>query len=911
MMDNRMIDVAIGLVLLFALSSLLVSALHEIWTGLWKSRGGTLTQGVRSLMGDNSGWGLMTQWVPFNAAPNAFTRQLLSHPLLVSQTLGSADDRRAPSYLSADLFVTALCDMLSRYAPGGRRPDTPAEWLHGAEQAMLAARSAKPTQAPVPGAELIGALRALMADVDSDWPAYEKRLCAWYDSVMARAGGWYVRDTKFRLLMIGVTVAAVANLNPLVVAPRLWNDPALRQFAVETAKQSVQVYNEIASAPAMTAASGVPSAPGARSPAKPASGPGEKAIEQLIDAVPAAALVDQELTALKVRLFNAAAAVQVHPAGEAGRALSEQLRLLESLQKQVQARRRLGAIAQLQGRLDEATVRRLFETSILIDQLLERLEQPLKDHGKSVDVLRSALHSERRGWLPEHPLSARLPVPMACEAAGAAAGLCQLEALQTQGVLSLPVGWSWANWPGCTGDCPQRMQALQRQRAPGQEGPAAHEPTAAASAVRSGALCSPDLAGDSCARRAQQAYIQLLATQEDDRLRSARLWALYQDARRGQTQDSPALRSPFDVAREQADFGWAAVIAVLGWLLCGLAATLGAPFWFDLMGKLIKVRASGAPSSDAKDANAPASGGGSGSPANTLTRSDAPGASPVEPAMPPDPAANGALNAVEQALSAAQIMQIQQALLMPPEQHSGRFDTTTRQAIQAWQMQRLEAETGTLSAAQLNELLPPLPVPSGQPSAAPRQDRTPLYRNGRIHVLSEAEVRRLYGDIATQPAAGGGPGQVTVTSPGTAGGAQRTLVTFTHPLLGARSLQFHQRALPHLKAALDAIEARRAAGTLQASIVSCQGTLSERHIGHDIQKPLSRHTWGIAIDLNSQQNPLGQPPAAAGQPGTLLPDIVEIFNACGFAWGGDFSTPDGMHFELALRNPDEEPTVPR
>jgi hypothetical protein len=30
-----------------------------------------------------------------------------------------------------------------------------------------------------------------------------------------------------------------------------------------------------------------------------------------------------------------------------------------------------------------------------------------------------------------------------------------------------------------------------------------------------------------------------------------------------------------------------------------------------------------------------------------------------------------------------------------------------------------------------------------------------------------------------------------------------------------------------------------------------------------------------------------------------LIEIVPIFAAAGFAWGGHFSTPDGIHFELA------------
>lgn len=53
----------------------------------------------------------------------------------------------------------------------------------------------------------------------------------------------------------------------------------------------------------------------------------------------------------------------------------------------------------------------------------------------------------------------------------------------------------------------------------------------------------------------------------------------------------------------------------------------------------------------------------------------------------------------------------------------------------------------------------------------------------------------------------------------------------------------------------------------------------------------SRHSWGIAIDLNVRDNPMMGTPK-------MPPAIVDAFKRAGFAWGGDFvHRPDGMHFE--------------
>ena len=59
---------------------------------------------------------------------------------------------------------------------------------------------------------------------------------------------------------------------------------------------------------------------------------------------------------------------------------------------------------------------------------------------------------------------------------------------------------------------------------------------------------------------------------------------------------------------------------------------------------------------------------------------------------------------------------------------------------------------------------------------------------------------------------------------------------------------------------------------------------------------LSRHSWGMAIDTNTRGSCQGcAPPDFATRPGGCR--VVQIFRKHGFAWGGNFLTPDGMHFE--------------
>ncbi|MEO5899318.1 MAG: M15 family metallopeptidase, partial [Ilumatobacteraceae bacterium] len=57
---------------------------------------------------------------------------------------------------------------------------------------------------------------------------------------------------------------------------------------------------------------------------------------------------------------------------------------------------------------------------------------------------------------------------------------------------------------------------------------------------------------------------------------------------------------------------------------------------------------------------------------------------------------------------------------------------------------------------------------------------------------------------------------------------------------------------------------------------------------------LSRHSWGQPLDTNTLQNCQGCVPKMDCR-------IVQIFRSHGFAWGGNFLFPDGMHFEWTGR----------
>jgi hypothetical protein len=104
--------------------------------------------------------------------------------------------------------------------------------------------------------------------------------------------------------------------------------------------------------------------------------------------------------------------------------------------------------------------------------------------------------------------------------------------------------------------------------------------------------------------------------------------------------------------------------------------------------------------------------------------------------------------------------------------------------------------------------------------------------------------------------------------------------------------QCHVRVVDDLRAALAEVAAAGLAGAIEVANANAFGgcyvprfSRVSGQIGF-----LSRHTYGMAFDTNTTSNCYGCRPA-------MNCDVVRIFRKHGFAWGGNFRRPDGMHFE--------------
>jgi hypothetical protein len=103
----------------------------------------------------------------------------------------------------------------------------------------------------------------------------------------------------------------------------------------------------------------------------------------------------------------------------------------------------------------------------------------------------------------------------------------------------------------------------------------------------------------------------------------------------------------------------------------------------------------------------------------------------------------------------------------------------------------------------------------------------------------------------------------------------------------------HVQVVDDLRAALADVAAAGLAGAIDVANANayggCYAGARYSRVSGQIGF-LSRHSYGMALDTNTTSNCQGCRPQ-------MHCDVVQIFRRHGFAWGGNFRLPDGMHFE--------------
>lgn len=205
MFGSQILEVVVGLVLVYLALSIGCSGIKEVIAGLLSLRASTLENAIRNMLKNG---------------PNDYAAQVLGHPLIT----GTALQGERPSYISSRMFAAALFDVVA--PANANQPRTIASLRAGVAQ--------------IPDTKLRGTLLNMIDTANGDMNNAREKVEHWYDDTMERVSGWYKRMAQKIIFGAGLVLCIAVNADTLMIVKELWNDQALRTAAVAQAEKRAQ-----------------------------------------------------------------------------------------------------------------------------------------------------------------------------------------------------------------------------------------------------------------------------------------------------------------------------------------------------------------------------------------------------------------------------------------------------------------------------------------------------------------------------------------------------------------------------------------------------------------------------------------------------------------------------------------------
>jgi hypothetical protein len=188
---NAMVDVALGLILMYLVLSLVCTALNEVIAGVLKLRANALRAGLEQLIDD----------------PQVLAT-FDDHGLIAG--LRAALKGRDPSYLSGRTFAAALIDSLDPKKP------------------LLALDEVRQAVERLPTSNIKDAILGAFTEGTRSIEQLRANVATWFDDTMDRLSGAYKRKLQVISFFVGLAVAVALNADSWTVASSLWSDSAMR-----------------------------------------------------------------------------------------------------------------------------------------------------------------------------------------------------------------------------------------------------------------------------------------------------------------------------------------------------------------------------------------------------------------------------------------------------------------------------------------------------------------------------------------------------------------------------------------------------------------------------------------------------------------------------------------------------------
>jgi hypothetical protein len=233
---GTILDVAIGLAVMYLMFSLVATTLNEMVATMIKLRARYLSSAIPAIIDHAPLRADFYKSGVIRGIDTALQAVAASSPMKLgfskSQTATSSQDSdtvtisqgsatRHPSYISSDNFAHALLNSLD--------PSKSLPVFSDVRQSVQL----------MPNCNIRDVLLAQIVAANGDLDKLRTGVATWFDDAMDRVGGVYKRDMKYISVIVGILLAIAFNADSVSVTRALWEDPTLRAAMVQVAQKEL------------------------------------------------------------------------------------------------------------------------------------------------------------------------------------------------------------------------------------------------------------------------------------------------------------------------------------------------------------------------------------------------------------------------------------------------------------------------------------------------------------------------------------------------------------------------------------------------------------------------------------------------------------------------------------------------
>ncbi len=265
-MNNIVIDVFVGLTLIFCLYSFLATMIKELIASVFTLRAKELEKAITRMLTDEN----------FESPLKKKLLDAFHNHALFKYMSSSKSSRCKPSYISPANFSKIMIDILKEFGgstnqlkfdqekgDGDKNKLIFKQMNFGLEECLKSDKKEngnenvtaglveKGNEGNIPKSDTVKLLSSFISDANNDIEKFKTAMEQWFNDTMDRTTGWYKRQSQWIILVIGFVLAIIFNVNTFEIIKNLSKDKTAREqmvsMGIAIAKDSIKYRPTISS----------------------------------------------------------------------------------------------------------------------------------------------------------------------------------------------------------------------------------------------------------------------------------------------------------------------------------------------------------------------------------------------------------------------------------------------------------------------------------------------------------------------------------------------------------------------------------------------------------------------------------------------------------------------------------------